>query len=154
MVAQTAWPKALILSRPSIGMPITSGRTVWTKGAVMSATASIGWPALAISASTWSVAMRSKCSAMAFRVRGDSARPMTERTWVCRGGSSVSRISGRTEEGSCQGREVLEKASQSRRPSETCSHRPSMAMFSPFSHTTGASSRSRSSTARASSTEA
>ncbi len=41
---------------------------------------------------------------------------MTLRTLVCAGGSSVSRISGRSEFGSCQGREVEQKLFQSMRP--------------------------------------
>ncbi len=153
MVAQTAWPKALMFSRPHSGRPITSGRTWWTKGAVMLRTASTGSPERSISRATCSAATVLKWSAMVFRARGDRAVPMMARMRVCLGGSSVSRISGRTELGSCQGREVLEKVSQSRRPSDTCSQRPRMAMSSRFSQTTGDSSRRRSSTARAFSTD-
>src|SRR5215467_9200315 len=115
----------------------------------MPLTASTSSPACASTSSTSTSASRRKRSSISFMAFGDSARPITARTWVWRGGSSVRRISGRTELGSCQGREVLENAFQSTRYFETCSWRPSIAMFSRSSHTTGASSRMPSSTRRA-----
>jgi len=60
----------------------------------------------------------------------ESAFATTARTRECLGGSSVSKSSGRTEFGSCQGREVDEKLLQSLRPAATCSWRASMVMFS------------------------
>ena len=53
---------------------------------------------------------------MCARALGVSAVATTARTRVCLGGSSVSNSSGRTEFGSCQGRDVDENVFQSLRP--------------------------------------
>src|SRR5258708_36382025 len=99
--------------------------------------------------STMLLASRRKASAICDSARGESAFATAARTRVCLGGSSVSSSSGRTEFGSCQGREVDEKLFQSLRPATTCSKRASIVMSSRGSLTTGANPRSRSSTARA-----
>jgi cytochrome P450 len=70
---------------------------------------------------TMARASRRKFPAMWFSALGDSAFDTTARTRVCLGGSSVSSSSGRTELGSCQGRDVEEKVFQSLSPAATCS---------------------------------
>ena len=143
-------PNAERCSRPASGRPSRSGSALYTNAWVSSATASISTPsprALICAISAWASAR--KASPILDKAAGDSALATTERTPLCLGGSSVSSSSGRTELGSCHGREVDEKVFQSRRPLETCSKRAIIVTFSPGKRTTGANSRSRSSTALA-----